>query len=182
MKTIMTATRIYCVEQKADGTLHITDETGQPIKNAGGFILSMGGVERVLERCEELSVDEQKRKRDELKRLNIERKCALKEQYLSEERKYEEEYAALVADQPIEVTPHNLALLARHLNSENWGVWRLPELMVGYSAHQYDCDGKTATTITLDAPIMIGGELVTKLQYGAPRGHLRDYTPIAREL
>lgn len=121
-------------------------------------------------------------KGDELKRRNIERKCALKEQYLSEERKYEEEYAALVADQPIEVTPHNLALLARHLNSENWGVWRLPELMVGYSAHQYDCDGKTATTITLDAPIMIGGELVTKLQYGAPRGHLRDYTPIAREL
>lgn len=41
-----------------------------------------------------------------------------------------------------------------------------------YQCNQYDCDGKTATTIKLDQPISVGGRMGTQFVYGAPRGHL----------
>lgn len=57
------------------------------------------------------------------------------------------------------------------MNSQNWGLWKLPELSVGYSAHQYDCDGVTATTICLDEPV----DGRTKYKVGGRRGHLSQY-------
>ena len=65
----------------------------------------------------------------------------------------------------------NIATLLRWLNTENWGTWKLPALSVGYSAHQFDCDGKTATGIKLDEKI--DGDY--KFCVGAPRGYINSY-------
>lgn len=72
----------------------------------------------------------------------------------------------------IESTLENIKLVLMVLNSQNWGSWKLPKMTIGYSANQFDCDGKTATTIKLDKPV----EGNTMYSYNAPRGHLTKYT------
>lgn len=72
----------------------------------------------------------------------------------------------------IESSIENIRLVLMVLNSQNWGSWKLPKMTIGYSVNQYDCDGKTATTIKLDEPVE-GEKLYS---YGAPRGHLTKYT------
>ena len=69
----------------------------------------------------------------------------------------------------------NIRRILLYLNSMNWGVWQLPKMTCGYSAHQYDCDGHQASTITLDKPIDYCGEKVTKFKVGGGRLHLTKY-------
>lgn len=93
----------------------------------------------------------------------------------------EAEYNELLKSQPIPATIENLQIVLRYLNTVNWGSWKLPVLTIGYSSNQYDCDGKTATTIKLDEPISDperGIENQTMFQHGAPRGHLKNYQRI----
>lgn len=97
---------------------------------------------------------------------------------IANHKRNEEEYHAVFNGDTVETTVENIRTLLRYLNDINWGVWQLPSMTIGYSCHQYDCDGKTATTIKLDRPIEYRGEKVTKFQYGAPSGHLRDYCRI----
>jgi hypothetical protein len=80
-----------------------------------------------------------------------------------------------------ETNADSVYVLLRKLNSENWGGWELPKMTIGYTCNQYDCDGKTATTIKLDSPIIVSDEEGTMFQYGAPVGHLRKYRRIAPE-
>ena len=80
----------------------------------------------------------------------------------------------------IDTTAENLRILMRYLQTINWGVWELPRLTQGYSANQYDCDGKTAVTITLDQGIESDGKIIRKLQYGAPIRYLPKYAPVVR--
>lgn len=72
-----------------------------------------------------------------------------------------------------------IAALLRELNSMNWGVWPpLPDIGVGYTANQYDCDGRQATTITLDKPISDqawGIKNQRRFKIGGKRGHLMKY-------
>lgn len=78
----------------------------------------------------------------------------------------------------IPATVNNIRIMLHYLNTINWGLWKLPKLSVGYSANQYDCEGKQATTIKLDEPISdeeYGIENETMFQTGAPRGHLTTY-------
>lgn len=73
-------------------------------------------------------------------------------------------------------TLENIREIAKNLSEKNWGLWgELPALEIGYLANQYDCDGKTAVTITLDEPIDVCGQRVSKFVYGAPRRHLTKY-------
>ena len=74
-----------------------------------------------------------------------------------------------------DVTIENIRRILLYLNSMNWGVWQLPKMTCGYSAHQYDCDGHQASTITLDKPIDYCGEKVTKFKVGGGRLHLTKY-------
>ena len=83
----------------------------------------------------------------------------------------------------IPTTIKNLQILVSHLRYVNWGGWELPKMTIGYSAAEYDCDGKTAVTIKLDRPIDDFADEdekncyagVTKFQRGAPHGHLMKY-------
>ena len=69
----------------------------------------------------------------------------------------------------------NIRRILLYLNSMNWGVWQLPKMTCGYRAHQYDCDGHQASTITLDKPIDYYGEKVSKFKVGGGRLHLTKY-------
>lgn len=74
-----------------------------------------------------------------------------------------------------DVNLENIRRILLYLNSMNWGVWQLPKMTCGYSAHQYDCDGHQASTITLDEPIDYYGEKVSKFKVGGGRLHLTKY-------
>lgn len=74
-----------------------------------------------------------------------------------------------------EANIENIRRILLYLNSMNWGVWRLPKMSIGYSAHQYDCEGRQASTITLDEPINYFGEKVSKFKIGGGRLHLTKY-------
>ena len=74
----------------------------------------------------------------------------------------------------IPTTIENLKLIMKRLNKQNWGSWKLPLMSIGYIAHQYDCDGITATTFKLDKSL--DGQ--TKFKVGGKRGHLNNYIQI----
>ena len=74
-----------------------------------------------------------------------------------------------------EANVDNLSRILYYLNSMNWGVWRLPNMSVGYSAHQYDYNGRNVTTISLDEPINYYGEMVSKFKIGGSRNFLPKY-------
>ncbi len=87
----------------------------------------------------------------------------------------------LIANQPIESTVENIRIIANYLNEQNWGGWSLPKMTIGYSAHQYDCDGSSAVTITLDKGISdeeLEIKNVRKFKVGGKRGHLEAYRRI----
>jgi hypothetical protein len=81
----------------------------------------------------------------------------------------------------IPATVDNIRIVLRHLNSMNWGVWDLPKLSISYSAHQYDCDGVQASTITLDKPISCDDYGIKNERFfktGGRAGHLNKYQSI----
>lgn len=193
MKILKTKNYYFGVELTADKSLNITAEYkhigngkwischSMPWPDAAALIGSFGGVDKVLARYEEI---------DDLATLvegrnvaNIasrERRAAAdaekaQNKYLRISEDYEK---AFVGKEVVESTLGNIAILLKYLNTANWGVWRLPAMTIGYSCHQYDCDGKSAVTIKLDEPV----NGYTKLSYGAPRGHLTAYTNIERAI
>lgn len=171
----------YFVEQKEDGTLFITSNGTDSIWNAGQVIASMGGIQAVLDRCTETITLEEFKARLRAKAESVE--AGRKASALAEEQRRRQEctealmdYDALIqTGTPIPANIDSIRVILRYLNTQNWGGWKLPALTIGYACNQYDCDGKTATTMILDEPIMIDGEKVSKLVYGAPRGHLTKY-------
>lgn len=186
MKIYRLKKAILSVEQNEDGTLNVVREyelaggffrkLGSREQNAGQIIYQDGGIDKFLAKCEE--VEDLKQMVSE---LNAERKrCqdgdkAAKENELARIRA---EYEQAFSGEATETTPENIYLLLRYLNTQNWGTWELPKMTIGYACNQYDCDGKNATTIKLDTPIEYFGKMVSKFQYGSPRGHLSDYTTI----
>lgn len=113
---------------------------------------------------------EMKRKEDRLSES-----AALKEKY---EAKRAAEWAAIKDLAVIPATVDNIRIVLNHLNGSNWGGWNLPKMSIGYSAHQYDCDGIMAATITLDKPISCEDMGITnqkKFMVGGKSGHLVKY-------
>jgi hypothetical protein len=179
---------IYRVETNEDGTLTVFKEYqctknmnvweyyGKEYQDAGMLIKQQGGREAFLDRCE--YVDSV---RDIISILNAEKVKGRIErinQELEMKKKAEEAYEQAFNQEVTESNAENIYILLRYLNTQNWGLWRLPKMTIGYACNQYDCDGKTATVIKLDQPIKVGGRMGTKFQYGAPRGHLTKYERI----
>jgi len=180
---------IYRVEQNENGTLDIYREyfslknmdhwekDGRKFNNAGSLIISAGGIDGLLRQCEDVEdIDAM------IARLNVEkaeiRRRANAERVRQQVQKAgiaETEYMRLFSGDVTETNAKTVYVLLRYLNTQNWGTWRLPKMSVGYQCNQYDCDGKTATTIKLDEPITVAGEQGTMFQYGAPAGHLSKY-------
>lgn len=78
---------------------------------------------------------------------------------------------------PIAPTENNIRDLL--LSVQHNCAWPLPQFTVGYSVNRYDCgNGKIAATAVFDAPVLINGQLTTRICLGAPRGYLEKYTRI----
>ena len=78
---------------------------------------------------------------------------------------------------PIAPTENNIRDLL--LSVQHNCAWPLPQFEVGYSVNRYDSgNGKVAATAVFDTPILINGQLTTRVCLGAPRGHLEKYTRI----
>lgn len=183
--------KLYFVTLNEDGSLFITSDGINSIENAGMFILSMGGIQRVLDRCtEEITLDEFKVRAQahaerrqyfeehkaeylaaQAKRI-AEKKAALQAE---RETRYNQLYKELVAKSNgvIETTYENIRIVLAYLNTCSWSDE--PMMSIGYRFLQYNCDGKLASTIILDKPINVDGEMVTRFVFGAPHGYLCKY-------
>lgn len=139
--------------------------TTQPVFSIDieGEITDQSIIEAYTKYCEFCkNVHQEKRKKNEQAKQRLEADFRSLENEIKEGK---------VFDANIE----NIRRILLYLNSMNWGMWRLPKMSIGYSAHQYDCDGHQASTITLDEPIDYFGEKVTKFKVGGGRLHLTKY-------
>lgn len=186
-----TKNKTYQITKNEDGTVTFFPEE----KNAGMLIAQRGGISSFLAACQEdeRSYEDFAAAREEEKKAEEERrKAASQQRKKAEEEDIMKAYDELLASYGMDIdhidksvivdaTINNIYTIMRYMRITNWGLWRLPTLSQGYSFHQYDCDGRTAVTITLDKGIITeDGKLVRKLQYGAPMGHLNNYTNIGR--
>lgn len=84
----------------------------------------------------------------------------------------EAEKAGAIA--PTQDNIRDLLLCVRHNTA-----WPLPQFVTGYSVNRYDCgNGKIAATAVFDTPVLVNGQLTTRVCLGMPRGHLEKYTRI----
>uniref|UniRef100_A0AB33J1E9 Uncharacterized protein n=1 Tax=Prevotella sp. GTC17254 TaxID=3236794 RepID=A0AB33J1E9_9BACT len=181
MKILKTNSAEYKVTVNEDGTLNITNlcKNNAPIQNAGVFIQSMGGMESVLHKCKEMTEEQYAEELSERKR---QREAAAKraaEREFEREQQIKAEYDAAFSGEVTETTIENVTILLNYLNSMNWGVWKLPKMTIGYKCCQYNCDGRLATTITLDRPINYDGEMLRKFIVGKTHGFdFRSYAQL----
>jgi hypothetical protein len=186
MKIFRTKRVIYRIETNEDGTLTVFREytsaqgfwqkDGRKYPNAGLLISQTGGIDPFLAKCEDIE-DVEKYVHD----INVEKKAAKDASADQEQDKAasaKEAYDQVFCNDVTETTAETVCVLLRYLNTKNLGSWQLPKMTIGYVCNQYDCDGRTATTIKLDQPIPYGDEMVSQFQFGAPRGHLVKYHAI----
>ena len=180
MKILKTNSTDYRVEVNEDGTLLITNlrKKNEPIQNAGVFIVSMGGIESILNKCEDMTEEQYAEQLAEYKQEKETVAKIAAERIVRQEHKIKAEYDAAFSAEVTEATVENVTILLRYLNSINWGAWELPKMTIGYTCNQYDCDGRQATTITLDKPIKYGDEMLRKFVVGGGPRHLVHYTQL----
>lgn len=192
-KIFRTKRVIYRVEKNENGTLDIYREyfslknmdswqhDGRKFDNAGSLIITAGGIEGLLNQCEDVENLEAMMAELNVVKSDIRRRAiAERERQATEHQNVADaEYHQLFDDKDVvEANAKTIYALLRYLNTRNWGLWRLPKMTIGYTCHQYDCDGRTATTIKLEQPIKVAGAIGTTFVYGAPIGHLTNYERI----
>lgn len=173
------------VEKQEDGTLKLTNVDGTPTENAGMLIMSVGGIDKFWNLCipdetrfQELIAQMKFSQSPEYKKIKAARAAAAQKGKADRAATAFDELKKKCGD-VIPATYANIGVVLRYLNNSNWGTWNLPKMSVGYSAQQYDCDGKTATAMILDKKIIFdeeSGEMSKKFCVGAPRGYLSKYT------
>jgi hypothetical protein len=184
-RRLQTSTRILWVKENEDGSLFITDDFEKSLWNAGLLINQLGGIDKVKNRLqgEGLTKEEAEAYMQQRHAYNVEmRKNQSKRQAEKEIEKAKQikaDYEALLKRSEngvIETTYENIGIVLRYLNTINWGGWDLPKMTINYSCNQYDCDGKTATTMKLDQAIKLyEDETESMFQVGAPFGYLTKY-------
>lgn len=184
---LKTTKRYYAVRKNDDGTLIISNTTdGDPVFDSDNLIKSIGGIDAVLAKCQNSDIPVEKVREEADER----RKQSIRIQQIREMERAEISRQEAVADyehllqqcgEIIPVTYDNLRIVMRYLRTQNWGTWELPPMSIPYAAHQYDCDGKTAVTMTLDTPFTDAEHLIeneTRFVFGNPHGHLNKYRKI----
>lgn len=171
---------IYLVKVLDNGEIWMSIDGVNPIFGAGQIIAAKGGKEAFLSQCftDERSIDELNK--EQIKEHFAKQKQAKASAEIRMAALRVETEAALkrlqgaATDGVIPATVENVKIIAEYLNCRSWGSWTLPAMSIPYTANQYDCGGKMATTIILDEPI--DGEV--KFIYGAPVTHLAKYRHI----
>lgn len=186
-----TKKNVYLITKNDDGTLTFFPEE----KNAGALIMQRGGISKFLEYCieDERSYDEfckdvqlvkqkQREYRAEMRLQNANAgKAAVANAYNAMLANYGMSIGNIDKSIEIDATRDNLYALMRYLRTIPLSQWQLPKLSQGYTVNQYDCEGKIAVTILLSEGLLSDDlKIIKKLQYGAPMGHLTNYTNIGR--
>ena len=172
MLKLRTKTRVLDVVVINDGTITITFEN-KPINNPGQFVLQMGGIDAILARCKEYTEAEWQAEQELEKAAKLAAKEAAKQRADQLIKEREQAYHEVFGNGAVvETTPRNIYILLSYLNDISWGSWQLPKMSIGYRCNQYDCDGKQATTITLDKAIDYDGRPTRLFEVGAPIRHL----------
>lgn len=177
--------RVRTVEPNPDGTILVRELIGdelQPVSNPGMFILSCGGVTKLINMCIPVEGSPIEYAKNYFAKLEAE-KARQRELSKQIKEKINDEIIRQYKElpHPIPATVDNIRIVGRWLALSNWGSWSLPQMSIGYTAHQYNCDGKTAVTITLDEGISdtdMGIVNKNKFAIGAPIGHLSNYQHI----
>ena len=179
MMKLRTNSRDLDVVVNNDGTITITCNH-EPINNPGQFIHQMGGINAVLTRCKEYTAAEWQAELEREQSAKLAAKVAARqrcEQLIKEhELAYHEVFG--IGD-VVETTPKTIYILLSYLNDISWGSWVLPKMSIGYRCNQFDCDGKQATTITLDKAIDYDGRPTRCFDVGAPIRHLVRYRKLS---
>ena len=179
MLKLRTNTRVLDVVVNNDGTITITCEA-KPINNPGQFLLQMGGIDAILARCEEYTDAEWQAEQEREKAAKLAAKDAAKQRADQLVKERDQAYHNVFRDGAVvESTPYNIFILLSYLNDISWGSWQLPKMSIGYRCSQYDCDGKQATTITLDKAIGYDGKPTRLFEVGAPIRHLTKYQKLS---
>lgn len=169
--------QLYLVRENEDGSLFITADGEHSISNAGLFIKNIGGIEALKAKCFRDSRTLSEIREDMAKQRRAARQAS-KEigQAMQDERceKARADLDRLIARYGgvIETNEETLRIVARYLASENHGLWRLPEMTIGYTASQYDSG---AIAIKLDRPIIIDSEECDHIAFGATGRELANY-------
>lgn len=181
MKILQTNTRTLIVSQNTDGTLYITKANGKPIANPGAFIMSIGGINAVLERCKEYTEEEFKEQRkkeiEEAKAKAARVEERLRAKALIYEKAYKDVFNGVDV---VKSTRQNISILLHYLNTNNIGLWNLPKMTIGYRCNQYDCGGEHVTTIILNKPIYCNGCKEFRFKVGGSVNYLCKYSFIDR--
>lgn len=181
MKTFKTLKKTFQVKVNEDGSLFITEDGINPIKHAGALIAGYGGVQRILELCDKSMSEEELKVLEDERRANVRKRMAVSQSSREEIQRKEAKKAYDVLTSQyvvIPVTVENIRTVLAYLNTVNWGVWELPQMTLGYRCNQYDCEGKTATTMVLSEPISdesYGIENECRFVFGNPHGYLTEY-------
>jgi len=125
MKTIIltTNTAIYQIKN-TDGKLFITNENGDEIPNPGSFILSMGGIDAIPNRCKEIEIPFE----EFLKEIEEKNKI------IREERKLEHEKKTIEAESVIrnsESTAREIYDAFCYLNKKQFGWGLCDQVFLG---------------------------------------------------
>ena len=179
MLKLRTNTRVLDVVVNNDGTITITCE-GKPINNPGQFILQMGGIDAILARCKEYTDAAWQAELEREQSVKLAAKVAARQRCEQLIKEHELAYQKVFGHgDVVETTPKNIYILLSYLNDSNLGNWKLPKMSIGYRCNQYDCDGKQATTITLDKAIVYDGKPARCFEVGAPIRHLVKFQKLS---
>lgn len=169
--------QLYLVRENEDGSLFITADGEHSISNAGLFIKNIGGIEALKAKCFRDSRTLSEIREDMAEQRRAARRASKEIDQAMQDERFEKARAdldRLIAQSGgvIETTEETLRIVARYLASENHGLWKLPEMTIGYTASQYDSG---AIAIKLDRPIIIDGEECDRIAFGAAGHELTGY-------
>ena len=147
-----------------------------PYPNVANAVKSAGGLDAFRARL--ITLDEAEARLSVLDAQKAERAAAKAAETAKAEAAATEARLRLAEAEkagPIVPTESNIRDL---LKAVQYGcAWPLPQFSVGYSVGRYDCgNGKTAATAVFDTPVLVSGQLTTRVCLGAPRGHLDKFT------
>ena len=173
-RILRTNTSEYFVNINEDGTLHLSRYKGDNFTQAGNLIKNLGGIQAVLDMCEEFTEEELQARYKEKEEARKRAKENAKQYQMRFANMNKEAFKELQEKgEVIETTFKNIGIVLRYLKET--GMHNAPKMSIPYNCNEYDCEGTTAITMTLEKPIEFYGQMISKFQVGAPKGHLMKY-------
>jgi len=173
-KLLITKRRVLNVEEKENGLL-ITDEDGKEIQNPGAFILSYGGKDKLLARCEKTELTAKKF----LETCNKIVKDASDD--MSDMTLAKEAFEKLTSENDtIETNVENLKVILDYFKFMSWGAWPKVKMSIPCKFLQFNCEGQIITAVKIEHKINCDGQMIDKFKINGSVTCLSQYLNINR--